>query len=290
MTVGTAALRPAAVVAGGFAIAAAGCLFLLARPWLVAGHSDPTPLLVLLFVALGVAGWRWPLPARAASPVPAATTVATVAAVLALGLAAFAAGRLIAGDLSPFGLRSPVPLLARSAVLSGLAAVAEEAFFRRLVYGLAEPWGVGVAVVASAAAFAAVHVDPATLGPLPLGFRAVGNSYRVTITYLPSGAEVAGLAKPGTVALTAAAPGDVLLHSAGGRGWTRLEARPYGQSHGLFADLTATGWYLVASSAAAPGGGGSGATVLIVGLAAVPLVAAYFLPRGRNKGPRPRSP
>jgi len=42
--------------------------------------------------------------------------------------------------------------------LNVLAAVAEEAFFRRFLYGSLLPLGPGVAVVISAVAFALVHV------------------------------------------------------------------------------------------------------------------------------------
>ena len=43
-------------------------------------------------------------------------------------------------------------------VLNTLAALSEEAFFRRLVYGALLPGGAAAAVVGSAVAFAAVHV------------------------------------------------------------------------------------------------------------------------------------
>lgn len=57
-------------------------------------------------------------------------------------------------------------------------------------------------------------LDPATLGPLPAGLRAVSNAYRVMLRYVPSQAEVARLAVKGTVAMNAAEVGDRLLYSS----------------------------------------------------------------------------
>jgi membrane protease YdiL (CAAX protease family) len=149
-------------------VVAAGCAALLARPWLVGGLADPTAALVVLFVALGVVGVAWPLPALPTTAVQARLSPALV---LGVGLVTFAAGRLLAGGPD---LVTPLPLLARAAALNGLAAVAEEAFFRRLLYGALEhrwPNGV-VAVTVSAAAFAAVHVTVWGWWVLPLDLAA----------------------------------------------------------------------------------------------------------------------
>jgi membrane protease YdiL (CAAX protease family) len=75
----------------------------------------------------------------------------TWAAPLGIGVAGFAIARLYL--VAPFG--SFRPWLALGSVV---AAVAEEAVFRRLVYGWALRWGVPVAVVVSAVLFAAIHV------------------------------------------------------------------------------------------------------------------------------------
>jgi membrane protease YdiL (CAAX protease family) len=85
---------------------------------------------------------------------------------LALGLGAFAAGRVLGGG------HGPAVLSAHLVVLNSFAAVAEEAFFRRLWYRLLLPAGAQWAVAGSAALFAAVHL--ATYGPavLPLDFAA----------------------------------------------------------------------------------------------------------------------
>jgi membrane protease YdiL (CAAX protease family) len=134
---------------------------LLARPWAGELASDPTAVLVVLFVALGAVGAWWPLPA-VTRPVPRSVAV-TVAVV---GVAAFGAGRLLAGG------RAAAPALAVYVVLNTLAAVAEEAFFRRLLYGVLERHGQTVAVVGSAAAFAVVHLTVWGAWALPLDLAA----------------------------------------------------------------------------------------------------------------------
>jgi membrane protease YdiL (CAAX protease family) len=57
-------------------------------------------------------------------------------------------------------------------VLNTLAAVAEEAFFRRLLYGLLAPYGPAIAVGGSAIAFAAVHLTVWGAWALPLDLAA----------------------------------------------------------------------------------------------------------------------
>ena len=133
-------------------------------------------------------------------------------------------------------------------------------------------------------------LDAATLAPLPGGLRAEGNAYRVTMAYQPSGREVTALARPGTIALTAAAPAATLLFSPDGSRWQEIEARPFGDSNGLFAQLTSPGLYLSASHNSArtagssgDGGGGSGGIVVALLLIAIVGVALGLL-AGRRKG------
>jgi hypothetical protein len=173
---------------------------------------DPVTMLVVLFVVLGVVGATWRLPAvgpadgfdgesgggpeggsegdaagratwrlseggpegdaeresdgdaeggrRARGPVPGWLA-------LGVGLGAFAGGRLVA-----LGSLPAAPLVVRSLALNSLAAVAEEAFFRRLAYGVAEVGGPVLAVVASAVVFAAVHVTVWGWAVLPLDLAA----------------------------------------------------------------------------------------------------------------------
>ncbi len=188
----------------GAAVVVAGSIALLARPWLVTLTDDPLAVLVGLFVGLGIVGATWPLPpdnpphstrpAMAAlatvGPGPVATvgtgpvgTGATASAgrgagletggrlpvwlVLGVGVAAFAAGRLLAVGTLP-----AAPLVCQSLALNSLAAVSEEAFFRRLAYGVAAARGPAVAIGASAVVFAAVHVTVWGWAVLPLDLAA----------------------------------------------------------------------------------------------------------------------
>lgn len=80
---------------------------------------------------------------------------------LVLGAAAFAFGRLLSR-----GAARPVPM--GLALALALAAVAEEAFVRRLVYGALLRGGAAVSVVGSAVTFAAVHVTVDGPSVLPL--------------------------------------------------------------------------------------------------------------------------
>lgn len=134
-------------------------------------------------------------------------------------------------------------------------------------------------------------VDAATLAPLPGGLRAEGNAYRVTLAYQPSGQVVTALARPGTIALTAAAPATALLFSPDGSQWQEIDARPFGDSNGLFAPLTEPGLYLssshnparTAGSSGDGGGGGSGGIVVAVLIIAIIGVALGLLAGTRRR-------
>lgn len=122
-------------------------------------------------------------------------------------------------------------------------------------------------------------LDPATLGSLPAGLRAVSNAYRVMLLYVPSQADVARLAVKGTVALTAAEAGDRLLYSSDGAQWQEREFRPFGQDNGLFSELETGGYFLVASSTV-PQHSPQAASrnVVLLGLAAViPILGAALV-------------
>ena len=146
------------------AVVAIGCAALLARPALLPAGEDPTARLVALFVVIGVVGVAWPL-ARSAEPEVSRRRAGLA---LAIGLAAFTVGRFATG-----GPAAVHPLFVRAVVLNSLAAVAEEAFFRRLLYGVLDRrHGQTVAVVGSAVAFAAVHVTVWGVWVLPLDLAA----------------------------------------------------------------------------------------------------------------------
>jgi len=113
----------------------------VARPLLGGTRS-----LIALFVVLLAVGAGWPMARESRPPGRIA------ALILLAGVAAFTVGRLVGGG------RPPVP--ARPAYLAAvtLAAIAEEAFFRRFVYAVLRPGGVAWAVAGSTVLFAVAHV------------------------------------------------------------------------------------------------------------------------------------
>jgi membrane protease YdiL (CAAX protease family) len=140
---------------------AVGCGLLTARPVLVGvGGNGPVFVLLPLFLALLAVGVLWPGP-------PAVRPVRGAGNVLLLGVGAFVVGRVLASG--------PAPVAAASGVVVGmntLAAVAEEAFFRRLVYGALLPGGPWAALVGSSVLFAAVHVTVYGWWVLPIDLAA----------------------------------------------------------------------------------------------------------------------
>jgi membrane protease YdiL (CAAX protease family) len=157
---GVAAPRAAVLVV------AAGCAVLTGRPLLpvAAGGAGPAPVLTSLFLALLAVSVLWPVPG---GDRPVASRGAPVLPVLAVGIGAFVAGRVLLAGSSP-----PAPATALVIGLNTLAAVAEEAFFRRLVYGTLLAGGPALAVGGSALLFAAVHVSVYGLWVLPIDLAA----------------------------------------------------------------------------------------------------------------------
>jgi membrane protease YdiL (CAAX protease family) len=139
---------PGAVVLAGIAI-------LVTRPFVVAGPASRTALFAVSYLAIGLA-------AVVVRVEPASEPRLAPAAVLAIGLAAVGVSAAAAG--SPV----PVPWGPTALPLSLLAAVAEEALFRRAAYGRLERFGAPVAVVASAVLFALVHLPAYGIAALPV--------------------------------------------------------------------------------------------------------------------------
>ncbi|MDQ1498340.1 MAG: hypothetical protein QOI86_1680, partial [Actinomycetota bacterium] len=135
MSVAVPGSRPGvAAPRGAVLVVAAGCGALTARPLLIGvGGAGPAPVLTTLFLTLLALSLLWPpasAPAPGRAPRASAPPLAGRAAVLAVGVGAFLVGRvLVAG--SPAAPTATAFLVG----LNTLAAVAEEAFFRRLVYG-----------------------------------------------------------------------------------------------------------------------------------------------------------
>ena len=163
---GVLALPRATVAAPRAAVlvVAAGCAALTARPLLIdVAGGRPASVVGVLFLGLLAVGLLWPERSVGVT----ATPNRLVVAVLALGIGAFAVGRvLVAGSPSP---ASPTAFVIG---LNMLAAVAEEAFFRRLAHGALLAGGPVAAVVGTAVLFAAVHVTVYGLWVLPLDLAA----------------------------------------------------------------------------------------------------------------------
>jgi membrane protease YdiL (CAAX protease family) len=131
-----------------------GCVALAVRPPALWSAS-------VVVIAVGAIGALAPLPARRDVYRGPARMFATVA----LGVLAFATARAITTPL-------PVPVTALTAGATVVAAVAEELFFRRLVYGWLASAGEAVAIIGGAVLFAAVHVPAYGARVFPLDLAA----------------------------------------------------------------------------------------------------------------------
>lgn len=131
----------------------------------------PSTWAVLVTAGVGVVGLLAPIdrPTRPDAPALHAPSALNWLTAVALGLAAMLIAARLPGllGLRPHGLVFRVAPAAVGA--SVVAAVAEEIFFRRLVYGwLVTTWGPAVAVCGSALAFAAIHVPVYGFAVLPI--------------------------------------------------------------------------------------------------------------------------
>jgi membrane protease YdiL (CAAX protease family) len=153
-----ASLAPRRRVVLPDAVLAAGLAFLLARPAL-ATTAAAAPLLAAGYLAMAAAALAVPAAARGGHERPPLGW----AAPLGIGLAAVAAAGVVAGP-------APDPRVgAAAAGLGVLAAVAEEALFRRLLYlRLLARYGTVVAVLGSAVLFALVHLPAYGTAALPV--------------------------------------------------------------------------------------------------------------------------
>jgi len=135
-------------------IAAIGVAGLLARPWFVA-HGAGLPGLTLLYVALVAISALSPIPqldvvGRAIDD-PLARFVHPAVSV-AIGAAALLVAHVASGPVAPIAAGGA------AIGLNVVAAVSEEAFFRRFLYGALLPFGAPAAVLLTALVFALVHV------------------------------------------------------------------------------------------------------------------------------------
>jgi hypothetical protein len=135
-------------------ILAGGITLLLARPALTGGSAAPA-LLAACYLAIGAAA----ISVRETVSRPAALGRVPV---LLIGLATIVH---VAWAVGPW---PPLRLGWMGAPVGALAAVAEEALFRRLAYARLLRFGAGVAVAGSALAFALLHVPFYGIEVLPV--------------------------------------------------------------------------------------------------------------------------
>jgi membrane protease YdiL (CAAX protease family) len=151
----TPAAHPAAP--GGGVVVAGGLALLLARP-AVGGLGPAVPLLAAGYLVL-LAG---ALVVREHGSDPAAKPPLGWGVPLGLGLVGVAAAGVVAGPLADRRVG------AAAAGLALLAAVAEEALFRRVLYDRLLRFGVVAAVTGSAVVFALVHLPAYGLAAMPV--------------------------------------------------------------------------------------------------------------------------
>jgi membrane protease YdiL (CAAX protease family) len=138
------------------ACALAGCAALAARPATVGGSLAVT-------VVVGAIGGLGPVPRAEDAHV---ARVRWRAATL-LGVATVAAAHALR---PPPVVHVAIPGLAVAALMA--AAVAEEAFFRRFLYGWLAGGGPALAIVGTATVFAAVHIPAYGVRAFPIDFTA----------------------------------------------------------------------------------------------------------------------
>lgn len=144
------------------AAAAAGLLLLTSRSLLPVVARSPIVqaiLLVSLYLAVGAIG-------LGADVGPAEAARVSRIFVLGLGLAAV---MVVAGGTGPLPAG---PATIAAVALSSAAAVSEETFFRRFLFGWIARYGGLLALIVSAVCFAAVHVPAYGLASLPVNLGA----------------------------------------------------------------------------------------------------------------------
>jgi membrane protease YdiL (CAAX protease family) len=136
--------EPTIAVAPAVALAMAGSALLVLRLRLIGYPSAPV-LFAGIYALVGVASLSVPIG-------PQDDRRLGPAGALALGVAAMVVATVASGSVIP------VRLGPQALVLNSLAALCEEAFFRRFLYGRLAAFGAVAAVAATALLFALVHL------------------------------------------------------------------------------------------------------------------------------------
>ena len=140
------------------AAVAVGTGILIARPAIASTLGWSTPVVVAVFVTVGVLGLAPPTGRDRSRRAPFTVHLA----VLGAGAVVFAAARILVSG------HSPAPATALLVALNTLAAVGEEALFRRLAFDTLLVAGPAVAVGGSALLFGLVHVTVYGWSAFPL--------------------------------------------------------------------------------------------------------------------------
>jgi hypothetical protein len=205
---------------------------------------------------------------------------------------------LAAGNKPPASLRASVKLTATGSQIGAFAT--SDGQVNLVLSEGAVPARAGQTSVA----VSIDPVDPATLAPAPPGLIVAGNAYRIHAAYRPSDAGIdtlggrssVGLVYPLLTTAIANPSGHLVLASADGRAWQRLQSTDTPGTHQVSAGLATTGYVMAAVPPAGPGGGGGGGgpgrVLLLAGVVAVLLVLAAVLARRRlaATGPAGRRP
>jgi hypothetical protein len=140
-------------------------------------------------------------------------------------------------------------------------------------------------------------VAPQHLAPVPLGLRANGNAYRVSMTYEPSNTAVPAISGPATLLVELPEVGTRLFRSSSGRQWSPLPARAVSSTQlSLSAAFDGPGYYVAATDLpelAGPAGTSSHRSLVLgAGVAAVAvlvLLAGSIVQRRRRGRALPAS-
>lgn len=155
---------------GAQAFSSAAPLMVVALGTLALASRTVSPAAPIVAAVVGAAGLVTPVAGEPVQrPAPATAWLA-----LAVGLAAFLLAPVVAQVIDGEGRAATwVPPTAGAVATGIVAAVAEEAFFRRLVYGALRPlFGVAAAIGGSALLFAIVHVPQYGWATLPVNLGA----------------------------------------------------------------------------------------------------------------------
>ena len=121
-----------------------GVSLLLLRP-IALGRAGAVPMLVGAYMLLGALSLATPVPR------PEAALLSPLV-VLAVGVGAIVLSGWVTGPRIPF------PISPHVVALNTLAALSEEAFFRRFLFGRLARYGPATAILVTALLFAAIHV------------------------------------------------------------------------------------------------------------------------------------